>query len=251
MPPDRSEQTDARASHNGVTGKARDPSKRQRKRSRSAGPEGLVAAALATGVRDARVLEAFRAVPRSAFVPDHLVELADVDEPLPIPHGQVTTQPSLVAKMVEALALRGSEHVLEIGTGYGFQTAVLARLAVRVFSVERYADLADTARANLARAGVRNVEVVVGDGSAGLPEHAPFDAVLVSAAFPSVPPPLAEQLVDGGLLVQPIGHGGSEEVTLFERAGGELLARGSVTGACFVRLVGRHGFPSDRRHPSR
>jgi protein-L-isoaspartate(D-aspartate) O-methyltransferase len=207
--------------------------------------ESLVAAALATGVRDMRVLEALRGVPRSAFVPEHLVELAGIDEPLPIPHGQVTTQPSLVAKMVEALALAGSERVLEVGTGYGWQTAILGRLAARVFSVERHADLARTARSSLVRFGADNVEVVVGDGSEGLPEHAPFDAVLVSAAFPRVPSPLAEQLADGGRLVQPIGRGGSEDVTLFEQEGGELIARRGVTGARFVPLVGRHGFPPE------
>jgi protein-L-isoaspartate(D-aspartate) O-methyltransferase len=206
--------------------------------------EGLVAAALVAGVRDARVLEALRTVPRSAFVVDHLAGRAGSDEPLPIPHGQVTTQPSLVAKMVEALALTGSERVLEIGTGHGFQTAVLARLAAHVFSVERHSDLAETAQENLARQGVRNVDVVVGDGSAGLPDRAPFDAILVSAAFPRVPPPLAEQLVEGGRLVQPIGRGGSEDVTLFERVGAELAARRSVTGARFVPLVGKHGFPA-------
>jgi protein-L-isoaspartate(D-aspartate) O-methyltransferase len=208
--------------------------------------ESLVAAALATGVRDERVLGALRAIPRAAFVPEHLVDLADVDEPLPIPHDQVTTQPSLVAKMVEALALSGSERVLEVGTGYGWQTAILGRLAARVFSVERYADLARAARASLGRFGAQNVEVVVGDGSEGLPEHAPFDAILVSAAFPRVPSPLAEQLAEGGRLVQPIGHGGSEDVTLFQLEGGELVARRGVTGARFVPLVGRHGFPTER-----
>jgi protein-L-isoaspartate(D-aspartate) O-methyltransferase len=205
----------------------------------------LVAAALAAGVRDARVLEALRVVPRAGFVPEHVADRADDDRPLPIPHGQVTTQPSLVAKMVEALALTGSERVLEIGTGFGFQTAILARLAAHVFSVERYADLAATARENLAREGVRNVDVVVGDGTAGLPDWAPFDAILVSAAFPRVPPPLAEQLVAGGRLVQPIGSGGSEDVTLFERTETELVARRSVTGASFVPLVGRHGFHAE------
>jgi protein-L-isoaspartate(D-aspartate) O-methyltransferase len=214
--------------------------------------EPLVSAALATGVRDTRVLDALRAVPRSAFVPQHLVEVANVDEPLPIPHGQVTTQPSLVAKMVEALALEGSERVLEVGTGYGWQTAILGRLAARVFSVERHADLAETARASLVRFGADNVQVVVGDGSEGLPEHAPFHAVLVSAAFPRVPSPLADQLADGGRLVQPIGRGGSEDVTLFERKAGELIARRGVIGARFVPLVGRHGFPpeQDPRTPS-
>jgi protein-L-isoaspartate(D-aspartate) O-methyltransferase len=205
--------------------------------------ESLVAAALAAGVRDARVLEALREVPRSAYVPDDLQDRAGVDEPLPIPHGQVTTQPSLVAKMVEALALAGSERVLEIGTGYGFQTAILARLAAYVFSVERYADLAETARRNLAREDVGNVEIVVADGSSGLPDRAPFDAILVSAAFPSVPPPLAEQLVEGSPLVQPIGRGGNEDVTLFELERGRLVPRRNVTGARFVPLIGRHGFP--------
>jgi protein-L-isoaspartate(D-aspartate) O-methyltransferase len=204
----------------------------------------LVAAALAAGVRDARVLEALRLVPRASFVPEQVIDRADDDQPLPIPHRQVTTQPSLVAKMVEALALTGSERVLEIGTGFGFQTAILARLAAHVCSVERYPDLAETALENLAREDVRNVDVVVGDGTAGLPDRAPFDAILVSAAFPRVPPPLAEQLVEGGRLVQPIGGGGSEEVTLFERAGAALVARRSVTGASFVPLVGRHGFPA-------
>jgi protein-L-isoaspartate(D-aspartate) O-methyltransferase len=215
--------------------------------------ESLVAAALASGVRDERVLEAVRTVSRAAFVPQHLAEVAGVDEPLPIPHGQVTTQPSLVAKMVEALGLEGSERVLEVGTGYGWQTAILCRLAARVSSVERHADLAETARASLARFGVDNVEVVVGDGSSGLLEHAPFDAILVSAACPRVPAPLAEQLADGGRLVQPIGHGGSENVTLFERKSGALVARRGITGARFVPLVGRHGFPPDRssRFPPR
>jgi protein-L-isoaspartate(D-aspartate) O-methyltransferase len=197
---------------------------------------------VAAGVRDARVLEALRVVPRAAFVPEDVIDRAEVDRPLPIPHGQVTTQPSLIAKMVEALALTGSERVLEIGTGYGFQTGILARLSAHVFSVERYADLAETALRNLARERIRNVDVIVGDGSAGLPDQAPFHAILVSAAFPRVPPPLTEQLVEGGRLVQPIGRGGSEEVTLFERVGAELVARRTVTGASFVPLVGQHGF---------
>jgi protein-L-isoaspartate(D-aspartate) O-methyltransferase len=211
----------------------------------------LVAAARDAGIRDDRVLEAFGAIPRSAYVPEQLVSLADVDEPLPIPHGQVTTQPSLVARMVEALVLTGSERVLEIGTGYGFQTAILGRLAAHVRSVERYADLADAARASLAREGVRNVEIVVGDGSAGLPQHAPFDAILVSAAFPAVPPPLVEQLAEGGLLVQPIGRGGSEDVTLFQLERGQLVARRCITGARFVPLVGRYGFSAEPGAPAR
>jgi protein-L-isoaspartate(D-aspartate) O-methyltransferase len=216
-------------------------------RAHTAPVEPLVAAATAAGVRDRRVLDALERVQRAAYVPAHLRDRADVDEPLPIPRDQVTTQPSLVAKMVEALALGGSERVLEVGTGYGFQTAVLARLAAYVFSVERYADLAETARENLEREGVVNVEILVGDGSSGLPERAPFDAILVSAAFPTVAPPLAEQLAEGGRLVQPIGRGGSEEVTLFQVERGRLVLSRSITGARFVPLIGQHGFPVQPR----
>ena len=202
----------------------------------------LVEASRRAGVADPRVLDAIRAVDRVGFVPPVLSEEAGLDRPLPIPHGQVTTQPSLVARMVEALELRGDERVLEIGTGYGWQTALLSRLAAEVWSVERWDDVAVTARRHLARAGATNVEVVVGDGSEGLPEHAPFEAILVSAAFPRVPPPLAAQLRETGRLVQPIGPGGSEDVVLFVKREGELHAVRTVTGARFVELVGRHGY---------
>jgi protein-L-isoaspartate(D-aspartate) O-methyltransferase len=196
------------------------------------------------GIEDRRVLDAVRAVPRVGFVPPELADRAYVDSPLPIPNGQVTTQPSLVAKMVESLGLRGDERVLEVGTGYGWQTALLARLGREVWSVERWEDLAKAARENISRHGVQNAMIVVGDGSEGLAEQAPFDAMLVSAAFPEVPEPLAEQLALGGRLVQPIGPGGREEVILFERRSNGLVARRTVTGAHFVRLVGRWGFPA-------
>lgn len=204
--------------------------------------EALVAAAVRAGVQDARVLEAIAGVPRAEFVPAEYVHDANFDVPIPIPRGQVTTQPSLVAQMVAALGLEGTERVLEIGTGYGWQTALLARLARDVVSVERFVDLAEEAQARLDRHGVGNVEVVVGDGSEGHPEQAPFDAILVAAAFTSVPPPLAEQLAEGGRLVQPIGPGGAEDVVLFEKRDGELVRVRSITGAHFVRLYGRHAF---------
>lgn len=188
------------------------------------------------------MLEAIGAVPRAGFVPPDLAEVAYHDSPLPIPHGQVTTQPSLVAQMVEALALTSSDRVLEIGTGFGWQTALLARLAGEVWSVERWDDLARTASANLERHGVENATVVVGDGSRGLPANAPYDAILVAAAFPRVPAPLAAQLVEGGRLVQPIGPGGAEDVVLFAKRRGRLERRQRVTVAHFVRLYGEHGF---------
>jgi protein-L-isoaspartate(D-aspartate) O-methyltransferase len=193
-------------------------------------------------VQDPRLLEAIGAVPRADFVPPDLAALAYRDSPLPIPNGQVTTQPSLVAQMVAALALARSDRVLEIGTGFGWQTALLARLAGEVWSVERWDDLAATACANLDCHGVENAIVVAGDGSGGLPEQAPYDAILVAAAFPQVPAPLAEQLAEGGRLVQPIGLGGADEVVLFERQGGGLERRRLITGAHFVRLYGEHGF---------
>ena len=192
--------------------------------------EDLVRAIVAADVRDGRLIDAFREVPRAGFVPTELTERAYLDRPLTIPHGQVTTQPSLSAKMIEALALTGPERVLEVGTGYGFQTALLARLSGFVWSVERH--------------GVENVEVIAGDGTRGLPEHAPYDATLVSAAFTSVPPPLAEQLSAGGRLVQPVGSGGREAVVLFEKGPGGFERRYTVTGAHFVKLYGAHAFPS-------
>jgi protein-L-isoaspartate(D-aspartate) O-methyltransferase len=148
--------------------------------------------------------------------------------------------------MIEALDLSGGERVLEVGSGYGFQTALLARLAAFVWSIERWPGLAEAARANLGRHGVENVEVIAGDGSLGLPDHAPFDAVLVSAAFPRVPSPLARQLAEGGRLVQPIGPGGADDVLLFGKRDGALQELRFLTGAYFVKLYGEHGFGSQR-----
>ena len=206
-------------------------------------PENLVRIITDVGVRDPSLLDALRAVPRAGFVPTTLVEQAYEDKPLPIPHDQVTTQPSLVAKMVEALGLTGSERVLEVGAGYAWQTALLARLCGFVWAVERFEDVAEAARENLARFGVTNAEVVTVDGTKGLPEHAPYDAILVAAAFPSVPRPLEEQLAAAGRLVQPVGPGGREEVVLFEKSTRELVRRRIIAKAHFVRLYGALAFP--------
>jgi protein-L-isoaspartate(D-aspartate) O-methyltransferase len=204
-------------------------------------PEDLVRALRAEGITDRRVVAAFRAVPRARFVPPEAAHLAYLDEPIRIPDGQVTTQPSLVARMVEALQLTGSERVLEVGTGLGFQAAILATLAGQVVSVERFADLAGQARANLAAAGFGRVTVVVGDGTLGVPEHAPYQAIVVAAAAPRIPAPLVEQLAPGGRLVHPLGPGGRELVTAFHEQDGRLVADAQLTPARFVPLVGAHG----------
>ena len=218
---------------------------------RPGSPEELIGVLQAEGIRDRRVLAAFRRVPRARFVPPAATGQAYLDAPIRIPHGQVTTQPSLIARMVAALGLTGGEQVLEVGTGLGFQTAILTRLAVRVVSVERFADLAEWARANLAAAGLDRVRVVVGDGTLGVPEHAPYQAIVVAAASPTIPPPLVEQLAPGGRLVHPVGPGGQEQVTAFHKEAGRLVADAWLTPAYFVPLVGAHGIRSQEGRDER
>lgn len=210
----------------------------------SATQQDLVRAVVDSGVTDERIIEAFASIPRAGFVPEHSAALAYVDQPIPIAHDQVTTQPSLSAMMIEALDLTPSDRVLEVGTGLGFQTALLAHLAREVVTIEMWEDLAETAESNLRRHGITRVDIHVGDGSLGVSHLAPYDAILVSAAFPRVPAPLADQLVEGGRLVQPMGRGGSEIVTLHRRSGKGLRRVRDITPARFVRLIGEEGFPS-------
>lgn len=205
--------------------------------------EEIVLALHRDGIHDPRVIEAFRSVRREDFLPPELADHAALDAPLPIGFDQVTTQPSLIARMVEALRLTGHGHerVLEVGTGCGYQTAILAHLAREVVSAERVRELAARARANLRRAGVRNAKVIVADATRGLPKHAPFDAILLSAAAPEVPPALASELVEGGRLVQPIGPGGDEVVWSFRKHEGALVQEQRLVRAFFVPL--REGTP--------
>jgi protein-L-isoaspartate(D-aspartate) O-methyltransferase len=203
--------------------------------------EDLIGILHSAGIHEERLLEALRRVPRAAFVPPESSHRAYEDVPLPIPHGQVTTQPSLLALMVQALELRGEERVLEIGTGLGFQTAILANLCREVVSIEWFADLAAQARENLEVVGIHNVSLVVGDGSSGLPRRAPYDGIVVAAAAPQIGAPLVAQLAEGGRLVQPLGRGGNERVTAFVKRAGVLVERMVLTQANFVPLRGAFG----------
>jgi protein-L-isoaspartate(D-aspartate) O-methyltransferase len=202
----------------------------------------LVRAALSQGVADPRVLEAVRAVRRASFVPPELRREVGSDYAIPIGMAQTTSQPSLIAMMIEALNLRPEGTVLEIGTGYGYEAALLSRLARRVFSIERIPELAEVARRNLEKEGALNVTVVTGDGTLGLPEAAPFDGIVVAAAFVRVPAPLAEQLAPAGMLVMPVGNGGGDLVKVFQRRDGDLIEQRVLCGARFVPLLGANGF---------
>ncbi|PYM29519.1 MAG: protein-L-isoaspartate O-methyltransferase [Candidatus Rokuibacteriota bacterium] len=195
------------------------------------------------GITDARVLDAMRRIPRHRFVEEGLAHNAYEDHPLPIGEGQTISQPYIVALMTSLLGLTGQEKVLEVGTGSGYQTAVLGALARRVCSIERLPRLAERARATLEALGVANVWIRVGNGALGWPDEAPFDRILVAAGGPSVPPPLVEQLVEGGRLVLPVGSAEDQVLTVVERAGGETRTR--QCGECkFVKLVGKYAWES-------
>jgi protein-L-isoaspartate(D-aspartate) O-methyltransferase len=193
------------------------------------------------GIRDERVLSVMGEVPRHLFLPKEIRQRAYADEPLPIGEGQTISQPFIVAEMTAALRLSGTEKVLEVGTGSGYQTAILSRLCREVVTIERIATLSATARARLVSMDAGNVTFVVGDGSLGSPAYAPFDRILSAAASPSVPAPWISQLSEGGIIVLPVGGRYEQElirVTLAQgRTGTEVLG-----GCRFVPLVGMHGF---------
>lgn len=202
------------------------------------------------GILAERVLAAMEAVPRHLFVPPGRALEAYADEPLPIGHGQTISQPFMVAAMAEALSLKGHERVLEIGAGSGYQAAVLSLLAHEVIAVEAQPALAASARERLAQLGYSNVRVEEGDGSLGWPEGAPYDAILVTAAAPAIPPPLVEQLGEGGRLVIPVGSADQQEVVRLVKREGRTERR-SLYACRFVPLVGRYGWRQDLQEPSR
>jgi len=193
------------------------------------------------GIRDERVLAVMEEVPRHLFIPDEIRKLAYADEPLPIGEGQTISQPYIVAEMTAALRLSGTEKVLEIGTGSGYQTAILARLCREVVTIERIASLSAGARARLSKMDTGNVTFVVGDGSLGSPEHEPFDRILSAAASPSVPEPWISQLSEGGIIVLPLGGRYEQELVRVTRVG-ERTKTDALGGCRFVPLGGMHGF---------
>ncbi|MFN2587812.1 MAG: protein-L-isoaspartate(D-aspartate) O-methyltransferase [Actinomycetota bacterium] len=191
-----------------------------------------------------RIADAFTEVDRAGFVPPGSTDVYR-DRPVPIPEGQTTSQPSLIARMIEALDPRPDDRVLEVGTGYGYQTALLAKLCREVVSIERWESLAEQARKNLAAAGTQNADVIVGDGWKGCRARAPFDGIVVAAAATEVPSAYHEQLADGGRLVIPVKRRGSDEVTLYVKGDAELEAVRLVAPARFVPLVREDLWPDD------
>ncbi len=193
------------------------------------------------GVKDPRVLDAMRKVPRHEFLPEVLRDRAYGDHAMPIGEGQTISQPYIVAMMTEMLGLTGTERVLEIGTGSGYQAAILAELSEKVFTVERVRPLAEKARAALDRLGYRNVAMKIFDGTYGWKDMGPFDAIMVTAASPDVPQPLVEQLKEGGRLVIPVGERYTQYLVKLVKTAGGLVRETSIP-CVFVPLIGNHGW---------
>lgn len=196
-------------------------------------------------IYDQRVLQAMRSVPRHCFVLPEYRHLAYSDSPLPIGQGQTISQPYIVALMTQLLELKGNETVLEVGTGSGYQAAVLASLAREVYTIERHATLAENAQAVLKDLGIKNVHVYVGDGTKGLPEHAPYDGIIVTAAAPRVPQPLLDQLADQGRLVLPVGGRGAQFLERWQRCGTNFRME-QIAPVAFVPLIGEFGWESEK-----
>lgn len=193
------------------------------------------------GISNERVLAAFTAVPREAFVPERYRDLSYADTPLEIGEGQTISQPYTVAFMTQLLDPRPQDIVLEIGTGSGYQAAILAKLVKKVYTIERFKDLARRARKVLEKLGFDNVEVVVGDGSKGLPKNAPYDGIIITAASPKIPSPLLKQLKVGGRVTAPVGSGFSQDMVKITKTG-KGFDKELHPGFRFVPLVGEHGF---------
>lgn len=205
----------------------------------------LVAELQAKGIRDLAVLRAISQVPRHLFVPESVRHRAYEDSALPIAAGQTISQPWVQARSLELAKLTGRERVLEVGTGSGYQTALLSLCAAQVFSVERIPSLAQAARAALTQAGISAVSIMVGDGTLGWRPYAPYDVIIVSAASPEVPGPLLEQLAPGGRLIVPVGDRDSQTLRLITKSGSGQTTSQTVSDVRFVPLIGQFGFAGD------
>jgi len=201
----------------------------------------LVEALREKGIADLSVLRAFEQTPRHLFVPTGVRHRAYEDSALPIGNGQTISQPSIHARYLEILRLTGREKVLEVGTGSGYQTVLLAHLAAQVFSIERIAPLMQSARESIARSGVRNVSLLTGDGTLGWREYAPYDAILVSAGSPTIPQPLVDQLAEGGRMLIPLGGQDVQTLVVLTRKQGTIV-REDMLPVRFVPLLGQHGW---------
>ena len=195
------------------------------------------------GVGDRRLLDAMQEIPREAFLTPDMADRAYEDRALPIALGQTISQPYIVAAMTEVLRVSSDHRVLEIGTGTGYQTAVLARLAKWIYTIERFERLSTGAKGRLGQLGYSNVTYYVGDGTLGWPDQAPYDRIIVTAAAPSIIPVFLEQLVEGGRLVIPIGEPGTQRLTVVERHRGKTIERPGIA-VRFVKLIGEAGFTS-------
>ena len=193
------------------------------------------------GIRDERVLSAMSSIPREKFVLEGEKDNAYLDCPLPIGMGQTISQPFIVALMTQCLSLKGTETVLEVGTGSGYQAAILSKLAKMVYSIERFSTLADKAEKILKELGIKNVKVTVGDGSKGLEEYSPFDGIIVTAGAPEIPKSLTEQLNEKGRIVIPVGNSFSQDLLLGTKEKGKLKIS-NYGGCVFVPLVGKFGW---------
>ena len=198
----------------------------------------------ARGITDSRILNAMRKIPREKFVEEKFWSSAYADHPLPIGEGQTISQPYIVALMTQCLNLKGGEKVLEVGTGCGYQAAILAELAKEVYGVERFVTLVERAKKTIEELGYKNVCIFVGDGTVGLKDFSPYDRIIVTAAAPDVPSPLVEQLQENGILVVPVGSLYSQDLKVVEKKKGKVYTR-SEGGCVFVPLIGKYGWQSN------
>lgn len=210
--------------------------------------ERLINLLAAYGIKEP-ILSAFDKVERQKFLPQKLADAAYEDRALPIGEGQTISQPSLVASMLQELRLKGDEKILEVGTGSGFEAALLATLCKKVYTIERIEKLAEQAKKRIRSLGIENVEVIVGDGSLGIAKYAPYDGIIVSAAFVNVPRPLIKQLKEDGRLIMPVGPSESQEVVLYKKKEGQLIEVARISPVRFVPLIGKYGWQANEDKP--